>query len=74
LFFQPRLLLAPLAKFPDDALGAKLAVSARIRARLAVLQAFLAIPDFHFLALDISLTVFVKKAFHVFNLEGEATD
>jgi hypothetical protein len=45
-------------------LGAKLAVSARIRARLAVLQTILAIADFHFLALDISLAVFVKTAFH----------
>jgi hypothetical protein len=61
---QPRLFFALLAQFPDDALGTKFTVPARIRARLAVLQTFLAISDFHFLALDESLTVCVKTAIH----------
>jgi hypothetical protein len=61
---QPSLLFALLAQFPYDALGAKFTVPARIRARLAVLQAFLAIADFHLLALDESLTVCVKTAIH----------
>jgi hypothetical protein len=61
---QLSLLFALLAEFPYDALGAKFTIPARIRARLAILQTFLAIPDFHFLALDESLTVHVKTAIH----------
>jgi hypothetical protein len=61
---QPSLLFALLAQFPYDALGAKFTVPARIRARLAIFETFLAIPDFHFLAFDESLTVCVKTAIH----------
>jgi hypothetical protein len=62
--FQPRLFFALLAQFPDDALGTKFTIPTRIRARLAVLQTFLTIADFHFLAFDESLTVRVKTAVH----------
>jgi hypothetical protein len=63
--FQPLFLVALLAEFPDDALGAKFAVPARVRARLAVLQAFPAIADLHLLAFDIGLSVCVKATLHV---------
>jgi hypothetical protein len=62
--FQPYLFFALFAQFPDDALGTKFTIPTGIRARLAVLQTFLAISDFHFLALDKSLTVCVKTAIH----------
>jgi hypothetical protein len=62
--FQPCLFFALFAQFPDDALGTKFTIPTGIRARLAVLQTFLAISDFHFLALDESLTIWVKTAIH----------
>jgi hypothetical protein len=62
--FHPYLFFALFAQFPDDALGTKFTIPTGIRARLAVLQTFLTISDFHFLALDESLTVRVKTAIH----------
>jgi hypothetical protein len=60
-------LFALSAHFPDYALGAGLAVGAGVGAGLAVLEAFLAIADRHFLALDIGLTARVISAFHNFS-------
>ena len=62
------LLLTPLfglfaAEFPDDAAGAEFAVEAGVGAGLAVIQAFLAIADLHFLAEDAGVPVRVMAAF-----------
>jgi hypothetical protein len=63
-FLQSGPFVALLAQFPYDALGAKFTISTGIRASLAVLQAFLAISDFHFLAFHVSISIIVKTAFH----------
>jgi len=61
---QSRFLVALLAEFPYQALGPELAISAGIRAGFAVVQAFLAIADFHLLAFGVSVSILMKKAFH----------
>jgi hypothetical protein len=63
-FFQSEPFVALLAQFPYDALGAKFTISTGIRASFAVLQAFLAIADFHFMAFHVSISIIVKTAFH----------
>jgi hypothetical protein len=61
------LLLAALfsflaAEFPDDAAWAKLAVQAGVGAGAASVQAFLAVPQFMFLALYAGLPLRMKSA------------
>jgi hypothetical protein len=51
------------AQFPDDALSAELAVNAGVGAGLALIQAFLAVAQFMFLAADRSVPIRVKAAF-----------
>jgi hypothetical protein len=67
-FSLPRLLLAALfgllaAQFPDDAALAKFAVDTRVGAGPAIVQAFLTVTDFHFLADDTAVPVRVMAAF-----------
>jgi hypothetical protein len=62
--FQALFFLAPSAQFPDDALGSELAVTAGVGAGLALIQAFLAISDFHLAAFDGGITIGMVKAFH----------
>jgi hypothetical protein len=62
------LLLTPLfrlfaAEFPDDAALAEFAVEAGVGAGPAVIQAFLAVGDLHFLAQDAGVPVRVMAAF-----------
>jgi hypothetical protein len=61
---QAGFLVAFLAEFPDHALGPEFTISARVRARLAVLQTFLAIAYLHFLAFYIGFTIGVDQAIH----------
>jgi hypothetical protein len=63
-FLQSGPFVALLAQFPYDALAAKFTISTGIRASLTVLQAFLAIADFHFLAFYVGISIIVKTAFH----------
>jgi hypothetical protein len=62
--FESFLLLALAAEFPDDALGAELAVTARVCAGLAKIKAFLAISDFHFVAFRGCIPIRMVTAFH----------
>jgi len=57
-------LFALAAKFPDDALGSKLAIAAGVGAGLAVVKTLLTIPDAHLLALDPGIPIRVVSAFH----------
>jgi hypothetical protein len=57
-------LFAPLAEFPDDALGSELAVAARVGAGFTQIEAFLAISDFHLGAAHGSVPIRMIKAFH----------
>ena len=52
------------AEFPDDAAGAEFTVKTGIGAGPAGIQAFLAVPELHFLALHASLPSRVIAAFH----------
>jgi len=61
---QAVFLLAIPAKFPDQALGAKPAVPAGIRTRLASIEALLAVPDLHLVAFYESISFRMKAAFH----------
>jgi len=52
------------AEFPDNAAGAVFTVKTGIGAGPAGVQAFLAVPELHFLALHAGLLSWVKTAFH----------
>ena len=51
------------AQFPDDAAGAELAIKTGVGAGFALVQALLAIPEFHLLALHAGLPPWVMTAF-----------
>lgn len=55
----------PAAQLPDDALGAGLAVVARVGAGQAFLQALTAVPIFHLVTPHVGFPVRVKTAFHL---------
>jgi hypothetical protein len=56
------------AEFPDDATLAEFAVEAGVGASLAIIQAFLAVGNFHLLAQHAGVPVRVVAAFvHVFH-------
>jgi hypothetical protein len=62
--FQAFFLFALLAEFPDDALVSELAIAARVGAGLAMIEAFLAISDFHLVAFHSSVPIRMITAFH----------
>jgi hypothetical protein len=64
LLFTPFLGLFA-AQFPDDALGAGLAVIAGVGAGPALVRAFPAIAVVHFIAPDVGVPPRVKAAFHL---------